>query len=98
MQKTSKAEELRERLSIEMDHIKARMLEIKAQARKLGLEARLDLEKRVGSFEKAQAELKAHIAEWAKAGEKATAEIRKGLEKTANDLKKAVDDVAARLK
>jgi uncharacterized coiled-coil protein SlyX len=98
MQRTSKADELRQRLSIEMDHIKARMLEIKAQARKLGLEARLDLEKRLGPFEKAQEELKAHIAEWAKAGEKATADIRKRLEKGAKDLKKAVDDVAARLK
>jgi hypothetical protein len=98
MKKTSKADELRERLSIEMDHIKARTLEIKAKARKLGLEARLDLEKRVGSFEKAQEELKVHIADWAKAGEKATADIRKGLEKAARDLKKAVDDIASRLK
>jgi len=81
-----------------MDHNKARTLEIKAKARKLGLEARLDLEKRVGSFEKAQEELKVHIADWAKAGEKATADIRKGLEKAARDLKKAVDDIASRLK
>lgn len=98
MQRTSKADELRQRLSIEMDHIKARMLELKAKARKLGLEARLDLEKSLGSMEKAQEELKTRVADWAKAGEKATADIRKGLEKAARDLKKAVDDVAARLK
>jgi uncharacterized coiled-coil protein SlyX len=98
MQKMSKTDELRERLAIEMDHIKARMIELKAQARKLGLEARLDLEKRLGSFEKTQEELKAHLADWAKAGEKATADMKKGLEKAAKELKKAVDDAASRLK
>ncbi len=69
MEKLSKKDELLERIGIEMDHIKARVLELKAQARKLGLEARLDLEKRLGSFEKTQEELKAHLADWAKAGE-----------------------------
>jgi hypothetical protein len=98
MQKMSKTDELRERLAIEMDHIKARVLELKAQARKLGLEARLDVEKRLGSFEKTQEEIKAHLADWAKAGEKATADMTKGLEKAAKELKKAVDDAASRLK
>ena len=98
MQKMTKTDELRERLAIEMEHIKAKTIELKAKGRKLGLEARLDLEKRLGSFEKTQEELKAHLADWAKAGEKATADMKKGLEKAAKELKKAVDDAASRLK
>ena len=98
MQKMTKTDELRERLAIEMEHIKAKTIELKAKGRQLGLEARLDLEKRLASFEKTQEDLKVHLAEWAKAGEKATADMKKGLEKAAKDLKRALDDAASRLK
>ena len=98
MKKLTKQDELKERLGIEMDHIKAQMLELKAKGRKLGLEARKDLDKQLLSLEKKQAELKTHMAEWAKAGEKATADVKAGLERAAKELKKAVDAAASRLK
>ena len=98
MQKMTKTDELRERLAIEMEHIKAKTIELKAKGRQLGLEARLDLEKSLQSLEKTQEDLKVRMAEWAKAGEKATADMKKGLEKAAKELKKAVDDAASRLK
>lgn len=98
MAKMTKEDEIRERLSIEMDRLKARMLELKAKGRKLGLEARLEFEKALPTIEKGQEEFKARLADWAKAGEKATADMKKGLERAAKELKRAVDDAAAHLK
>jgi hypothetical protein len=98
MAKLTKTEELRERLAIEMEHIKAGLTELKARGRKLRLEARLDFEKGLTSLEKTQKDLKTKIGEWAKAGEKAGAEVKKGLVLAAKDLKKAVNDAVARFK
>jgi hypothetical protein len=98
MKKLTKQDELKERLGIEMDLVKARMLELKAKGRKLGLGARKELDKNLVSLEKTQADLKVRMGEWAKAGEKASADMKKGLERAAKELKKAVDDAAARLK
>jgi hypothetical protein len=98
MPKMSRTDELRERLSIEMDHVKARLLELKARARKLGLEARLDYEKGLRALEKKERELSGHMKDWAKAGGKAGTEMKKGLELAAKDLKKAVEDAWARLR
>lgn len=98
MNRMSKSDELRERLAIEMEHIKAGLTELKAKGRKLKLEARLDFDKGLESLEKAQKDLKVKIGEWGEAGEKAGAEVIKGLEAAAKDLKKAVKNAASRLK
>ena len=98
MAKISKTDEYLERLGIEMDHIKAGLMDLKAKGRKLRLEARLDFDKGLKSLEKTQADLKGRMAEWAKAGGEAGTEVKKGLERAAKDLKKAVQDAASRLK
>ena len=98
MAKLSKTDEYLERLGIEMDHIKAGLMELKAKGRKLQLVARLDFDKGLKSLEKTQADLKVRMADWAKAGGEAGAEVKKGLERAARDLKKAVQDAASRLK
>ncbi len=98
MAKLTKTDEFLERLGIEMDHVKAGLMELKAKGRKLGLEARLDYEKGLKSLEAAQKDLKANVAEWAKAGGKAGTDVKKGLEQAVKDLKKAVNDAASRLK
>jgi hypothetical protein len=98
MAKLTKTDEFLERLGIEMDHIKARLMELKARGRKLGLEARLDFEKGLKSLEKTEKDLKVKMGEWAKAGEKAGADVKTGLERAAKELKKAVGDAASRLK
>jgi hypothetical protein len=98
MAKLTKTDEFLERLGIEMDHIKAGLIELKARGRKLGLEARLDFEKGLESIERTEKDLKVRVREWAKAGEKAGADIKVGLERAAKELKKAIDDVASRLK
>ncbi len=98
MAKLTKTDEFLERLGIEMDHVKAGLTELKARGRKLGLEARLDFEKGLDSIEKTQKDLKVRMEEWAKAGGKAGADVKTGLERAAKELKKAVSDAASRLK
>jgi hypothetical protein len=98
MAKMTKKDELMERLGIEMDHIKAGLAELKVKGRKLQLEARLDLDKGVKSFETAQKDLKVRIGKWSKAGGKAGAEVKKGLVQAAKDLKKAIGEAKSRLK
>jgi len=98
MAKLTKKDEFLERLGIEMDHVKAGLMELKAKSRKLKLEARLEYDKGLKSLEKKEQELKVRMGEWSKAGQKAGEDVKKGLERAAKDLKKAVDDAYARLK
>lgn len=94
----TKKDELKERLAIEMDHIKAGLADLKVKGRRLKLEARLDFDKGVKAFETAQKDLKVRIGEWSKAGEKAGTDVKKGLEEAAKELKKGIAAARARLK
>ena len=98
MAKLTKTDEFRERLGIEMDHIKAGLAELKAKGRELKLEARLDFDKGLRAFEKTEKDLKVRMGEWAKAGGKAGEDVKSGLQRAAKDLKKAIGDAASRLK
>jgi len=98
MARLTKTDEFRERLGIEMDHLKARLTELKASGRQLRLEARLDFEKGLKALEKAEKDLKVRMGEWTKAGGKAGEDVKKGLQRAARDLKKAIDDAASHLK
>jgi hypothetical protein len=98
MAKLTNKDEFLERLGIEMDHVKAGLMELKAKSRKLKLEARLEYDKAHKSLENKERELKVRMGEWTKAGEKAGEDVKKGLVRAARDLKKAVDDAYARLK
>ncbi|HSA96607.1 MAG TPA: hypothetical protein VLJ16_11170 [Acidobacteriota bacterium] len=98
MAKLNRKDEFAERLGIEMDHIKAGLMELKAKGRKLKLEARLEFEKNRASLEAKEKEIKGKVGEWAKAGEAAGADFKKGVERAAKELLKAVKDAAARLK
>jgi hypothetical protein len=98
MAKLTKKDEFLERLGIEMDHVKAGLMELKAKGRKLKLEARLEYDRGLKSLEKKEQELKVRMGEWSKAGQKAGEDVKQGLERAAKDLKKAIDDAYARLK
>ncbi len=98
MAKLTKIDEFQERLGIQMDHVKARLLDLKAQGRKLKLEARLDYDKSLRALEKKEEELKAQVAEWKKAGSAAGKDLKKGIDNTAKSLTKALDDAFRRFK
>jgi len=98
MAKLTKTDEFLERLGIEMDRVKAGLMELKAKGRTLKLEARLEYDRGLKSLEKKEQELKIRMGEWTKAGQEVGEDMKKGLERAAKDLKKAVDDAYARLK
>jgi len=98
MAKLTRKDEFLERLAIEMDHVKAGLMELKAKGRKLKLEARLEYDKGLRSLEEKERDLKVRMGEWTKTGQKASEDVKKGLERAAKDLKKAIDDAYARLK
>ena len=57
MEKLTKKDEFLERLGIEMDHVKAGLMELKAKGRTLKLEARLEYDRGLKSLEKKEREL-----------------------------------------
>jgi len=85
-------------LGIEMDAIKARLVELKGKGKKLSAEAKRDLEKTLKELEPKQRQLEAKIGEWAKAGRIAGAEVAKVLEGAAKELKRGVEAAIASLK
>jgi hypothetical protein len=94
----TKTDDFMEKLGIEMGHVRAGLAELKAKGQKLSVEARQDFEKGLQSLEKMEQDLKVRMGEWAKAGEKAGADMKNGLVLAAKDLKKAVRDAVSRLK
>jgi hypothetical protein len=98
MAKLKKTDEFQERIGIQIDHAKARLMELKARAREVRLDARKDYDRGILALEKKQRELKAHLGEWKKAGEAAGLDLKKKIEKSARDLKKAVESSFERKK
>ena len=98
MTEPTKKDEFLRSLGIEMDDVKATLAELKEKGKKLSAEAKLDLEKTLKELEPKQKQLEAKLGEWAKAGKIAGAEVVKGLEGAAKELKKGVDAAVASLK
>jgi len=91
MAKITKPDELQERIGILMDRAKARLLELKAGARGVRLEAKLDYSKGIRTLEKKQAELKTLLGEWQKTGQTAGRDLVKRIEELARDLKETLE-------
>jgi hypothetical protein len=98
MAKLKKRDEFQERIGIQVDHAKARLEELRARAREVRLDARKDYDKRILALETKQDEVKARLGEWKKAGEAAGLDLKKKIEKSARDLKKAVESSFERKK
>jgi hypothetical protein len=98
MARISKKDEFQERIGVQMDHVKAGLMELKARARSVQLDARLEYRKQVEALEKKQKELKARVGGWKKAGRAAGKDLEKGIERSARELGKAVERAFGRLK
>jgi hypothetical protein len=86
----TKMEKFRVKMDIEMDHIRAALIELRAKAKEAKLDGRLEYEKGLDALEKNHGDLKTKIDEWAKAGKEAGGEIAKGIKRSAKDLQKGV--------
>jgi len=90
MARMTKTEKFKAKFDIEMDHIRAALIELRAKAKGAKLDARLEFEKGLDALEKNQGDLKAKLDEWAKTGKEAGGELKKGIKRSAKDLKKSV--------
>ncbi len=90
MARLSRKDKFLAKIGIEMDHLKARLIELRAKAKEAKLEARTELDKSLDSLEKMQAEVKAKLDEWAKAGKEAGGELKKGIKRSTGEVKKSV--------
>ncbi len=90
MARMTKMEKFKVKMDIEMDHIRASLLELRAKAKEARLDARLEFEKGLDLLEKNHGDLRSKVDEWAKAGKEAGGEIVKGFKRSAKDLEKGV--------
>jgi hypothetical protein len=97
MARLTSREKFQAKVSIEMDHLKARLIELRAKAKEAKLDARTEFDKGLDALEKAQNDLKAKLDEWAKAGKEAGKDLKKGIKRSTKDLKKSVKDATKKL-
>ncbi len=90
MARMTKMQKYKVKMDIELDHIRAALIELRAKAKEAKLDARLEFEKGLDLLEKNQGDLKSKVEEWAKAGTEAGGELVKGFKRSAKDLKKGV--------
>lgn len=90
MARLTKIEKFKAKIDIEMDHIKARLIELRAKAKEAKLDAQVEFDKGLDALDKAQEDLKAKLDEWAKAGKEAGKDLKKGIKRSAKQLKKSV--------
>jgi hypothetical protein len=90
--KLTKQEKFQEKIGIEMDHLKARLIELRAKAKEVKLDARVEFDKTIEALEKTQGELKIRLEDWTKAGKEAAGDLKKTIKRSVKDLEKSVKD------
>lgn len=97
MAKLTRAEKFQAKMGIQMEHARAALIEMKAKAREMKLEARMELDKSLEALEKKHGELKVKLDEWGKAGQEAGQELKKGIKASAKELKQSVKEAYRKL-
>ncbi len=97
MASLTKMEKFRAKIDIEMDHVRARLIDLRAQAGKLELKAREELDKSLDTLDKAQGDLKVKLDNWTKAGAESGKELAKGIKSSAKELRKGIKQAYKKL-
>jgi hypothetical protein len=92
MARLTKQEKFQAKIGIEMDHLKARLIELRAKAKEVKLDAKLEYDKTLDALEKTQADIKTRFEEWTKTGQELAGDMKKTIKHSVKDLKKAVKD------
>lgn len=90
MARLTQRDKFQRKIGIEMDRLKARLIELRAKAKEVKLDARVELDKTLDSLERTQGELKSKVEDWTKAGEDAAKDLKKSIKHSVKDLKKSV--------
>jgi gas vesicle protein len=90
MARLTKIERFKAKIDIEMDHIRASLIELRAKAKEVKLDARVSIENTLDTIEKGQGDIKSKLDEWVKAGKDAAGDLKKTIKRSTKDLKKSV--------
>ena len=90
MARMTKMEKFRGKIDIEMDHILASLIELRAKAKEVKLDTRVSVEKTLDALEGNRGEIKAKLDEWAKAGKDAAGDLQKTIKRSTKELSKSV--------
>jgi hypothetical protein len=92
MAKLTKQEKFQAKIGIEMDHLKARLIELRAKANEVKLDAKVEYDKTLDALEKTQADIKTRLEEWTKTGQELAGDMKKTIKRSVKDLKKSIKD------
>ena len=90
MARLTKREKFQAKIGIQMDHVRAGLTELRAKAKEIKLDTRVEFEKSLDALEKMQADVKNKLEEWAKAGQDTGKDLQKSIKRSAKSLKKSV--------
>jgi len=90
MARLTKMEKFRAKIDIEMDHVRAALIELRAKAKEVKLDTRVSIEKSLDALEKNQGDVRSKLDEWAKAGKDAAGELQKTIKRSTKELRKSV--------
>ncbi|HVP90897.1 MAG TPA: hypothetical protein VMS75_06735 [Terriglobales bacterium] len=90
MARMTKMEKFRAKIDIQMDHIMAALIELRAKAKEVKLDTRASIEKSLDALEKNQGEIRSKLDEWAKAGKDAAGDLQKTIKRSTKELSKSV--------
>ena len=90
MAKMTKIEKFQAKMDIEMDHIRAALIELRAKAKEVKLDTRVSIERTLEAMEKNQSDIRSKLDEWAKAGADAASDLKKTIKGSTKDLRRSV--------
>lgn len=90
MARMTKIEKFRAKIDIEMDHVRAALIELRAKAKEVKLDTRVTIEKSLDALEKNQWDVRSKLDEWAKTGKDAAGELQKTIKRSTKELRKSV--------
>jgi hypothetical protein len=88
--------DFKERMSIEMELVRAKLIELRAKARRARLDGKADYRQAIKALDERRKDLAKGLSATARSGKQAGHELTAGLEKSFKELRRAVDRARAR--
>jgi hypothetical protein len=90
MARLTRIEKFKRKIDIDLDHIRASLIELRAKAKEIKLDTRVSIENTLDAIEKGQGDIKSKLDDWVKAGVNAAADLKKSIKRSTKDLRKSV--------
>jgi hypothetical protein len=90
MARLTRIEKFKRKIDIDLDHIRASLIELRAKAKEVKLDTRVSIENTLDAIEKGQGDIKSKLDDWVKAGVNAAGDLKKSIKHSTKDLRKSV--------